>query len=152
AKLDGVQDVFPIQVFMNNCRASLDLVVFNGMPAEKLRKARELHLIDGDWADFERSRDATVVGQVVARRRGLRVGQLFRIGEVTVRVVGIFRAAVPAEENFLYTHLLFLQQTAGLRATGTVTQLEVRLADGADPDATARAIDALYRGGPVPTD
>src|SRR5262249_43071906 len=36
-KMPGVQDVVPIQVFMNNCRASLDLVVFNGLPPQKLR-------------------------------------------------------------------------------------------------------------------
>src|SRR5205823_258259 len=30
-KLPGVRDVIPIKVFMNNCRASLDLVVFHGV-------------------------------------------------------------------------------------------------------------------------
>lgn len=152
AKLPGVRDVFPIQVFMNNCRASLDLIVFNGLSAAKLRDARELRLLSGDWADFEKRQDAALVGQAVARRRGLRVGQQFSIGEVRVFIAGIFAAAVPAEENFLYTHLLFLQQTPGLRATGTVTQMEVRLTDDADPDAVARAIDERFRGGPVQTD
>jgi putative ABC transport system permease protein len=152
AKLPGVEEAVPIMVFMNNCRASLDLVVFNGMPAEKLRAVRELQMIEGDWSEFERNPRAALVGQVVARRRGLRVGQQFSIGEVTVTVAGIFRAAVPAEENFLYTHLFFLQQTPGLRAAGTVTQLEVRLSDGADADAVARQIDEMFRGGPVQTD
>ena len=151
-KLPGVRDVYPIQVFMNNCRASLDLIVFNGMPAPKLRDARELRLTSGDWADFEKKHDAALVGRVVANRRGLRVGQQFNIGEVRVTVAGIFTAAIPAEENFLYTHLLFLQQTPGLRATGTVTQMEVRLNEDADPDAVARAIDERFRGGPVQTD
>ena len=32
ATMDGVQDVIPIQVFTNNCRASLDVVVFYGVP------------------------------------------------------------------------------------------------------------------------
>src|SRR5438034_1558906 len=47
AKLPGVADVVPIKVFMNNCRASLDLVVLHGMPAEKVRTARALRLIAG---------------------------------------------------------------------------------------------------------
>ena len=38
---------------MNNCRASLDLVVFHGVPPEKLRAARDLQLIAGDWGEFE---------------------------------------------------------------------------------------------------
>ena len=32
AEIPGVADVAPIQVFTNNCRASLDVVVFHGMP------------------------------------------------------------------------------------------------------------------------
>src|SRR6266705_3182825 len=32
AKLPGVRDVVPIKLFMNNCRASLDVVVFQGIP------------------------------------------------------------------------------------------------------------------------
>ena len=50
AKMPGVKDVVPIKVFTNNCRASLDVVVFNGMPPEKLRSARELTLLSGDWS------------------------------------------------------------------------------------------------------
>src|SRR5262249_34246649 len=100
----------------------------------------------------ESRRDAALVGQAVARRRNLTVGQRFSIGEVTVTVAGVFRAAQPAEENFLYTHLEFLQRTRGLNSVGTVTQFEVRLTDDADPLAVARAIDDRYRGGPVATD
>jgi putative ABC transport system permease protein len=152
ARLPGVQDVVPIKVFMNNCRASLDLVVFHGLPPDKLRGARDLQLLAGDWAEFERHRDAALVGRAVARRRQLHVGQRFSLGEVTITVAGIFTAAVPAEENFLYTHLEFLQRTRGLNSVGTVTQLEVRLADGADAEFVARAIDDRFRAGPTATD
>jgi len=137
---------------MNNCRASLDVIVFNGLPAEKLRTARDLTLIAGDWGEFERHRDAAVVGQAVARRRGLSVGQRFSVGEVTVTVVGIFTAAEPAEENFLYTHLEFLQRTRGLNSVGTVTQFEVRLKEGADAQSICRNIDLAFRNGPIVTD
>src|SRR5262250_1707662 len=34
-KQPGVADAVPIQLFMNNCRASLDLVVFYGLPPAK---------------------------------------------------------------------------------------------------------------------
>ncbi|HVX63478.1 MAG TPA: ABC transporter permease, partial [Pirellulales bacterium] len=37
AKLAGVKDVMPVQVWTNNCRASLDVVVFNGAPARQLQ-------------------------------------------------------------------------------------------------------------------
>jgi putative ABC transport system permease protein len=151
-KIPGVRDAVPIQLFMNNCRASLDLVVFNGVPAEKLRAIRNLKLILGDWGEFERRTDAAVVGQALAQRRNLEVGKKFSVGEVTVTVVGLFTAPTTAEENFLYTHLEFLQRTRGLNAVGTATQIEVRLEEGADPDAVARAIDDYFRGGLVQTD
>src|SRR5688572_8121732 len=61
-KLPGVKEAVPIKVYMNNCRASLDVVVFNGLPAEKLRQVRDLTMIEGDWATFESQRDAAVVG------------------------------------------------------------------------------------------
>ena len=53
-------------------------------------------------------------------------------------MAGVFAADNPAEENVLYTHLEFLQRTRGLNSVGTVTQFEVRLADGADPRADPR--------------
>ena len=37
-KLAGVADVVPIKVYTNNCRASLDVVVFHGIPPDKLRR------------------------------------------------------------------------------------------------------------------
>lgn len=152
AKMPGVEEAVPIKVFMNNCRASLDLVVFHGLPPEKLQTIREVRLVAGDWSAFEKQRDAAIVGQSLARRRNLQVGQRFSIGEVTVTIAGIFTAANPAEESFLYTHLEFLQRTRGLNSVGTVTQIEVVLADGTDAAAMCRAIDEKFRGGPVQTD
>jgi putative ABC transport system permease protein len=152
ARVSGVADVVPIMVFMNNCRASLDLVVFHGLPAEQLRTARDLKVVAGDWGAFEGRQDAALVGKALARRRGLQVGRKFSIGEVTVTVAGIYTATGAAEENFLYTHLDFLQRTRGLNSVGTVTQFEVRLAPGADAPAVCRAIDAAFRSGPVQTD
>ena len=42
ANQPGVVDVVPIKVFTNNCRASLDAIVFQGMPPELLKKWRKL--------------------------------------------------------------------------------------------------------------
>ena len=88
----------------------------------------------------------------VAARRKLDVGKTFSVGDVTVRVVGIFTSENRAEEDYVYCHLDFLQRTRGLDLVGTVTQHEVFLADGADSAAIATQIDQLYAGGPVQTD
>ncbi len=151
AELPGVRDVVPIQVLTNNCRASLDVVVFHGLPPEKLQAVRRLDLRSGSLATFEARTDAALVGQAVARRRQLDVGSSFTLGEVTVSVVGVFASSVAAEDNFIFTHLDFLQRAPGRNSVGIVTQFEVVLADHSDPDAAAAAIDAQFRGGPVAT-
>jgi putative ABC transport system permease protein len=149
--LPGVKDAVPVKVFMNNCRASLDVVVFHGMPADQLRVARDLTLVSGSWDDFENRRDGAVVGQAVAARRGLKVGQRFSIGAATVTIVGICRSTAPADDNFIFTHLEFLQRIPGLKSVGTATQIEVLLDDNAEVQQVADAIDEKFRSGYVAT-
>ena len=151
-RLPGVADALPIKVFTNNCRASLDVVVFHGVPPKKLRTARDMDLVSGDWSAFERQQDAALVGASVAQRRGLSPGEKFSIGGMTVSVAGVYSSPTPAEEDFIYTHLDYLQRARGINSVGTVTQLEVQLKDGADADSVAQSIDQAFRGGPVATD
>jgi len=150
-KLSGVKDAVPVKVFMNNCRASLDVVVFHGMPADKLRVARDLTLLSGNWQDFEGRRDAAIVGQAIAARRGLKLGQRFSIGAATVTIVGICKSSVPTDENFIFTHLEFLQRLPGLNSVGTATQIEVLLNSDASLQTVAKAIDENFRANYVGT-
>ena len=152
ARMDGVREVVPVQVFTNNCRASLDVVVFYGVPPGKLRKARDFELVSGDWSEFENHQDAAVMGRAVANRRDKRVGDTFKIGGLQVNVAGIFSSDNPAEENYIYSHLDFLQRGKGMNLVGTVTQFEILLNDGVDSVAKCQEIDDKFRGGPVETD
>jgi putative ABC transport system permease protein len=147
-----VRDVVPIQVFTNNCRASLDVIVFYGVPPKKLRIARDFQLVAGSWQDFEQHQDAAVVGRAVASRRDLSVGDKFSIGEINVQIAGIFSSSDPAEENYIYSHLEFLQRANNKDFVGTVTQHEVLLASATNGSETCDQIDDLFRGGPVETD
>lgn len=147
----GVQDVIPIQVWTNNCRASLDIVVFNGADPQQIQAARPIKLWGDQWQQFAARRDAAIVGRNVARRRGIRPGDQFSIGEISVHVADIFESEVPSEENLIYTSLPFLQYTRGVDAAGLVTQHEVLLNEGADPDRVAVEIDRLLRAGTVAT-
>lgn len=151
AKLPGVSSVMPVQVWTNNCRASLDIVVFNGAPPDQLRTARELKLLSGTWEQFAAKRDGAIVGQSVANRRGLKTGSQFTIGEISVNVVGVFSSPIPSEENLIFTSLAFLQLSRGMEAAGLVTQHEVFLDRGADPGIVASSIDAMLKSGPVAT-
>lgn len=150
-EVPGVRDVMPIQVWTNNCRASLDIIVFNGADPKQIQKARPIKLVSGNWQQLHSQRDAAIVGRNIANRRGLKVGEQFSIGDLSVRIAGIFESTVPSEENLIYTSLAFLQYTRGLDAAGLVTQHEVVLSDDADPDRVAAAIDATLRSGSVAT-
>lgn len=46
-EVPGVRDVMPIQVWTNNCRASLDIIVFNGADPAKIQKSRPLKMVTG---------------------------------------------------------------------------------------------------------
>ncbi len=150
--LDGIREVVPIQVFTNNCRASLDVVVFYGVPPEKLRRVRDFELLGGSWSDFEGHQDSAVIGRAFARRRGIKLGDKFSIGDLSVNVAGIYSSNDPAEENYIYSHLEFLQRGKGMNLVGTVTQIEVLLDEGADADAKCKEIDEMLQRGPVETD
>lgn len=152
AKMPGVADALPVKVFMNNCGATIDLIVFHGVPPQQLRAYRQLNLLSGDWDTFERQRNAALVGRSVARRRGLKPGDTFTVGEVTVQVIGLFSSASPVEENMIYTPLQFLQYAPGQNSVGMVTQFEVKVADGADPADVARMIDTAFHADRVQTD
>jgi putative ABC transport system permease protein len=150
-RVERVREVVPIQVFTNNCRASLDVVVFYGLPPEKLPDVRQFELLEGSWAGFRRHQDAAMVGSAVARRRDLSVGDSFSIGGVTVTVAGVFSCDDLAEENYVYTGLDFLQRGNGPDRVGTVTQFEVLLDTGSSHEAVCEAIDEVFRSGSVPT-
>jgi putative ABC transport system permease protein len=151
-KVPGVEGVLPIKVYLNNCRASLDMVAFHGSPPEQLLAQREIEIVEGETATFKRDADTALVGASFAKRRGLKVGDGFEMGEIAVKIAGIFESKVAVEENLILTHLEFLQRAAGVNQLGTVTQYEVRVADSGRAEEVARSIDALFANAEEPTD
>ena len=152
-EIEGVREVVPIQVFTNNCRASLDVVVFYGVTAEKIRKARpDFQLLEGSWDEFENNQDSAIVGNAVAKRNDLKKGDTYSIGSLSVSVAAIYTSDDAAEENYVYSHLDFLQRRKGMNLVGTVTQLEVLLDPSADADTICRAIDQQMKTESIETD
>jgi putative ABC transport system permease protein len=152
ADLPGVTSVLPVKVFLNNCRASLDLVAFQGAPAEELLAARPIAVVEGDAERFVREKDAALVGRAFAERKGVAVGESFRFGGIHVKVAGIFSSGEPVEEGVILTHLEFLQRAGPVDKLGTVTQFEVEVEDADRAQAVAARIDDLFRTAEQPTD
>jgi putative ABC transport system permease protein len=151
-RIDGVREVVPVQIVVNNCGASLDVVTFRGVPDHLLRKfAPEIKIIDGSEEAWLSRDDGALLGQGFARRRGLSPGDRFEAAGVTVTVSGILQSPFVQDNNVAYVKLPFLQQ-ASRAGLGVVTQFNVRVNDSSQLAPVAKAIDEKFRTGQEPTD
>lgn len=149
--MDGVREVIPIKITVNNCGASLDVITFRGVPEEMLQRfAPEIEIISGDEAEWKKRGDAALIGEQFAKRRGLKPGDKFDAVGVTVHVAGIIRSPFPQDNNVAYVKLEFLQQASKM-GLGIVTQFNVRVEKSSDLKPVAAAIDARFKSDQIPT-
>ncbi len=151
-RIPGVRDVIPVQIVVNNCGASLDVITFRGVPDDLLAKfAPEIEVIEGSMEEWQKRGDGALLGQVFAQRRGLKPGDRFDGAGVTVTVAGILRSPFPQDNNVAYVKLPFLQR-ASKAGLGVVTQFNVRVNSSADLKPVAQAIDERFHSDAAPTD
>lgn len=149
--IQGVREVIPIQITVNNCGASLDIVTFRGVPPEQLiRYAPDLKILAGSLSRWAATDDGAFIGEYFADRRGLSVGDSFEAAGVRVRISGIFRSSQAQDNSAAYVHLPFLQQ-AGRGGLGIVTQFNVRVNDSSQLESVAQAIDKRFASSEEPT-
>jgi putative ABC transport system permease protein len=150
-KLEGVKEVIPIQIVVNNCGASLDIIAFRGVPPDNLlRYASHLKVLEGSIEEWKKRSDAALLGRHLATRRKLNVGDRFDAAGVTVQVAGIIESDEPQDSSVAYVHLPFLQQ-ASRAGLGVVTQFNVRVNSAGDLDRVAKAIDEHFHAEQAPT-
>ncbi|PKO20060.1 ABC transporter substrate-binding protein [candidate division BRC1 bacterium HGW-BRC1-1] len=150
-RIDGVKSVVPVKVYVNNCRASLDTVTFLGVPPELVNTIKKIDLKSGSLGDFTGRRDAAIVGESLAARRGLKPGDRFQIGGFSVGIAGVFKSDTPGEDNVAFTHLEMLQRGKAVDSLGYVTQFEVAIDDPAKADAISEKIDEMFKSETVQT-
>jgi putative ABC transport system permease protein len=141
----GVKEALPVKVVVNNCRASLDTVVFHGVDPKLLPTVRpNMNFLSGDWGAFQARTDAALVGRRIAERRGLKAGQSFTVAGITVQVAGVFASDAVGEENVIYTHLALISNP-GSHHDYHATLFEVQLEDPTQAESVAAAIDAKIK-------
>ncbi|MDP4626472.1 MAG: ABC transporter permease [Akkermansiaceae bacterium] len=149
--IDGVREVIPIKIIVNNCGASLDVITFRGVPEALLQQfAPEIEIVEGSDAEWKKRDDAALVGEQFAKRRGLKSGDKFDAVGITVHVAGIIRSPFPQDNNVAYVKLDFLQQ-ASRTGLGIVTQFNVRVENSSDLKRVAAAIDERFKSDQQPT-
>jgi putative ABC transport system permease protein len=151
-RIDGVREVVPVKIVVNNCGASLDVITYRGVPEGLLKRfAPEIEIIAGSEAEWSRRDDGALLGEVFAQRRGLKPGDRFDAAGITVTVAGIIRSPFAQDNNVAYVKLPFLQQ-ASRTGLGVVTQFNVRVNSSNDLKPVAAKIDELFRSAQEPTD
>lgn len=152
ARVPGVKSVVPVKIVVSNCRTSLDVVTFRGVPPEAFDKGAFSHIriVDGSVESWKRRSDAALIGERVASRRGLKVGDRIDISGITIFVAGILRSPEPQDQNAAYAHLDFVQRARD-NEVGIVTQFDVTVTDPSILETTAKAIDDAFRTAQEPT-
>jgi putative ABC transport system permease protein len=151
-RLDGVKAVVPMQIHVSNCRASLDVVTFRGVPRDDLTLAIDGQVRDGSIADWQARGDAAIVGEALATRRGIKTGDRFSAAGVTVYVSGILETDHPQNRNIVWVHLPFLQEVARRGGSGgLVTQFNVSVDDPTELETIAASIDEIFAHDEYPT-
>ena len=149
--IPGVRQAIPIQIAVNNCGASLDVITFRGVPPEILRAYNpEINVVEGTYEEFLNQSDGALVGQHFARRRGLSPGDTFEAVGVNVTVAGIIASDSPQDENVAYVHLPFLQQASRV-GLGVVTQFNVKVERAELLQPVAEKIDETFAADQQPT-
>ena len=152
--IEGVKLAVPIKIVVNNCRASLDVVTFRGVPDEGYLQEHiaKAQLRSGSISDWQSRGDAVLIGAALADRRRLRAGDRFDAAGVRSWVAGVFDSDDAQDRNVAYAHLGFLQETAQRGGTGgIVTQFNVEVKDPAQMEAVAAAIDEAFAHDQYPT-
>lgn len=149
-KIEGVQDVLPTLVFINSCRSNLDLVTLHGVPHDQLESLYDLEVLEGSIADWKGRSDGALVGERLAERRQIRVGERVNLSEVDVHVSGIVRSDSAAVGNLAFVSLD--QLSLARKRQGAATQFLVKVDPNADPEEISAAIDEHFRTDEARTD
>jgi putative ABC transport system permease protein len=151
-RIPGVREAIPVQIVVNNCGASLDIIAFRGVPPTDLpRYNPDLEVIAGSIDDWTGRDDAALLGENFARRRGLQPGDRFEAVGVRVHVAGIVRSPLAQDNNVAYVHLPFLQQASRI-GLGSVTQFNVRVDAPDQLESVADRIDEVFASDAEPTE
>jgi putative ABC transport system permease protein len=151
-RINGVVSALPVKIVVSNCRTSLDVVTFRGVPKDEflVQRGDAIKMVSGSLEDWKRRTDAALIGETLATRRSLEPGMMFDAAGITAYIAGVFRSEEPQDQNVAYTALEFVQ-LAGRDQLGIVTQFNLRVSDASQLEPVAAQIDEMFRTAQEPT-
>lgn len=151
-KMPGVKNAYPVQVVVNNCGASLDVVTFRGINREYLDNKIKEHMTvrQGSISNWPERSDAAIVPAPLARKRGIRLGESFEAAGVKAFATAIVDSDRAEDAAVIWVNLPFLQQTSDL-GLGRVTQFEVEAENATALNVLIDNIDQTFSTDQVPT-
>ena len=151
-RVEGVESATPMKIVVSNCRTSLDVVTFRGVPKQQFLEGpgSKFTIVSGSFEDWLSRTDAALLGETLAQRRGLKPGMRFDAAGITAYVAGVVRSSNPQDQNVAYTALEFVQ-LAGRDQLGIVTQFNVKVNESSQLDRVAEEIDEMFSTAQEPT-
>jgi putative ABC transport system permease protein len=158
AEVEGVRRVVPVAIFVGYYQSPINQVSGAGMDvAGFLDVLPEIHVPPDQLQALLTTRTGAVAGVLLTERFGWKIGDRIPIKSLlwmneetgqdwTFDLVAIANAGPEDERAFaqeLWFHYDYLDESR-TSGKGRVNQFVVGLADGADPDTVAGAIDALF--------
>lgn len=150
AGMEEVESVLPTLLFINSCRANLDLVTLHGVVPELVTDMHDFAVVEGSDSTWRGKPDGALVGKRIAERRGLKIGDRLRVGNVDLSVDGIMSSGAAGLDNVVFMQKEQLQLAR--KQQGIATQFFVRVKDGHDPAVVARKIDERFAADERQTD
>jgi len=144
--------VMPMQIVVNNCGTSLDVVVFRGIVKEHIQAlSKDIKIEEGSMTHWLERDDGALVGTNLAQRRRLKIGDKFDAAGVTVTVSAIIESEESSQNNNIaFVHLPFLQQASKL-GLGVVTQFTIKVQDSSFLEPVSKKIDETFKSASDPT-
>jgi putative ABC transport system permease protein len=132
----------PVKLLMTSCQSASDIIAIHGVNKEKFLTFREYDVSPEALKTFRSDKSGALVGNMIARRYGWKVGQnvvLQELDGISFNISGIFTTDGSADDFLILADRRFLQEA--VKEQGISNRVLIRLRPGADADAVAREID-----------
>ena len=134
----------PVKLLMTSCQSASDIIAMHGVDKDLFLRFRDYDVSAVTLEAFRSDKSGAIVGNMIARRYGWKVGQnvvLQELDGISFNISGIFTTDGSADDFLILAGRRFLQEA--VKEQGISNRVMIRLRPGSDPDAVASDIDAL---------